>query len=120
LGALGLFGVRPGELNEADLLVGQSLAHIACVAIVQEHAPTSAAVTPRLRNALSARVVIEQAKGFVREILDVSVEDAFTLLRHYARSNGDHLTDVARRLIAQPDSRPPILTAMAAMNASPA
>ena len=37
LGALGLFGTRPGELNEADLLVGQTLAHIACVAILQEH-----------------------------------------------------------------------------------
>jgi GAF domain-containing protein len=116
LGALGLFGMRPGELNAADLLVGQSLAHIACVAIVQEHAPTSSAVAPRLRNALTARVVIEQAKGFVRERLDVSVEDAFRLLRRYARSNDDHLTDVARRLIAQPDSRPAILAAMAAMN----
>lgn len=120
LGALGLFGIRPGKLNEADLLVGQSLAHIACVALVQEHAPTSSAVAPRLRNALAARVVIEQAKGFVREKLDVSVEDAFRLLRRYSRSNDDHLTDVARRLIAQPDSRPGILAAMAAMNASPA
>ena len=120
LGALGLFGIRAGELNEADLLVGQSLAHIACVAIVQEHAPTSSAVAPRLRNALSARVVIEQAKGFVRERLAVSVEDAFTLLRRYARTNDDHLTDVARRLIAQPDARPAILAAMATMNASPA
>jgi GAF domain-containing protein len=120
LGALGLFGIHPGALNEADLLVGQSLAHIACVAIVQEHAPTSAAVAPRLRNALSARVVIEQAKGFVRERLDVSVEDAFALLRRYARSNDDHLTDVARRLIAQPDSRPAILAGIAAINASPA
>jgi GAF domain-containing protein len=119
LGALGLFGTQPGELNVADLLVGQSLAHIASVAIVQEHAPTSAAVAPRLRNALIARVVIEQAKGFVREKLDVSVEDAFTLLRRYARSNDDHLTDVARRLIAQPESRPELLAAMAAINSSP-
>src|SRR5208337_2711831 len=37
LGALGLFGTHSGELNDADLLVGQSLAHIACVAILQEH-----------------------------------------------------------------------------------
>ena len=37
LGALGLFGSLPGELNEADLLVGQTLTHIACVAILQEH-----------------------------------------------------------------------------------
>ncbi len=49
MGALGLFGTRSGELDHADLLVGQSLAHIACVAILQEHAPTSSAVGPRLR-----------------------------------------------------------------------
>jgi signal transduction protein with GAF and PtsI domain len=120
LGALGLFGTQSGELNDADLLVGQSLAHIACVAIVQERAPTSSAVAPRLRNAITARVVIEQAKGFVRERLGVPVEDAFRLLRRYARANDDHLTDVARQLIAQPETRPAILAAMAAMNPSPA
>jgi hypothetical protein len=119
LGALGLFGTRSGELNDADLLVGQSLAHIACVAILQEHAPTASVVLPRLRTALTARLVVEQAKGFLRECLDVPVEDAFTLLRHYARSRDDHLSDVARRLISQPDCRPAILAAMATMKASP-
>jgi len=39
LGALNLFGTSPGELAEADLLVGQTLSHIACVAILQEHPP---------------------------------------------------------------------------------
>jgi hypothetical protein len=118
LGALGLFGSHSGELSDADLLVGQSLAHIACVAILQEHAPTASAVLPRLRTALAARLVVEQAKGFLRERLDVSVEDAFTLLRRYARSHDDHLTDVSRGLIAQPDCRPAILVAMTAMKAA--
>ena len=119
LGALGLFGTHSGELNDADLLVGQSLAHIACVAILQEHSPNASAVLPRLRTALAARLVVEQAKGFLRERLDVSVEDAFTLLRRYARSHDDHLTDVSRRLIAEPDSRPAILAAMATIKAAP-
>ncbi len=119
LGALGLFGTHSGELDEADLLVGQSLAHIACVAILQERAPTASAVVPRLRTALTARLVVEQAKGFLRERLNVSVADAFTLLRRYARSHNYHLTDVARRLIAQPDSRPEILAAITTMKAAP-
>ena len=112
LGALGLFGTRPGELNDADLLVGQTLAHIACVAILQEHAPTPSTVMPRLRSALTRRVVVEQAKGFLRESLDVSVEDAFTLLRTYARTNGEHLTEVARRLMTERQSRPALLAAI--------
>lgn len=56
----------------------------------------------------------------MRERLDVSVEDAFVLLRRYARSNDEHLTDVSRRLIAQCESRPAMLAALAAISTSPA
>jgi GAF domain-containing protein len=119
LGALGLFGTRPGELNDADLLVGQTLAHIACVAILQEDAPTPATVMPQLRAALTSRVVVEQAKGFLRESLDVSVEEAFALLRTYARFHGDHLTEVARRLMTERHARPALLAAMSELAAAP-
>ena len=112
LGSLGLFGTRPGELNEADRLVGQTLAHIACVAILQGHAPTPSTVIPQLHSALTRRIVVEQAKGFLRAYLDVSVDEAFSLLRRYARTHGDHLTDVARQLMAEPGSRPALLERM--------
>jgi hypothetical protein len=113
LGALGLFGARTGELDEADLLVGQTLAHIACVAILQEHPPTPLTVIPQLRSALTGRVVVEQAKGLLREMLDVSVEEAFSLLRSYARDSGEHLTDVSRRLMSDRYSRPMLVAALA-------
>src|ERR1700753_2924655 len=106
LGSLGLFGSRPGELTESDLLAGQTLAHVACVAILQERPHPPSTVMARLRSALSHRIVVEQAKGFLRERLDVSVDDAFALLRRYARVHGDHLTDVARQLMTEPRSRP--------------
>ena len=119
LGALGLFGSRIGELNEADLLVGQTLAHVASVAILQEQAPTPTTVTPQLRAALISRVVVEQAKGFLRESLDISVEHAFTLLRRYARTHNEHLTEVARRLMTDRDSRPMLLAAIAEIATAP-
>ncbi|HEX3545105.1 MAG TPA: GAF and ANTAR domain-containing protein [Mycobacterium sp.] len=109
LGALGLFGARPGSLTDADLLVAQTLTHIACVAILQERAPTPSTVMPQLRAAIASRVTVEQAKGFLRERLDVSIEEAFALLRAYARISGEHLTDVARRLISEKRSRPELL-----------
>jgi hypothetical protein len=118
LGALGLFGTRPGELNDADLLVGQTLAHIASVAILQEHAPTPSTVMPQMRSALTRRVLVEQAKGFLRESLDVSVEKAFQLLRTYARTHGEHLTEVARRLMTERQSRPALLAAMSELAAA--
>lgn len=112
LGALGLFGTRVGRLNDADLLVAQTLAHIASVALVQEHAPTPQRVFPRLITALGNRIVVEQAKGFLSERLGVSMADAFDLLRRYSRTHDDRLTEVSRRLVSQPEARPAILDAM--------
>ena len=112
LGSLGLFGNSPGELTESDLLLGQTLAHIACVAILQELPPTPATVIPQLRAALTHHIVVEQAKGFLRERLDISVNEAFSLLRRYARVSGDHLTDVARQLMTEPGSRSALLERM--------
>jgi GAF domain-containing protein len=119
LGALGLFGTRPGELSGSDLPVGQTLAHIACVAILQEHQHTPDTVMPQLRSALASQVVVEQAKGFLRESLNVSVEDAFRLLRSYARANGQHLTDVARRLMSDPAARPELVAALTELASAP-
>lgn len=112
LGALGLFDTRPGELTEADRLVGQTLAHIACVAVLQEHPPTTATVVAPLRSALTSRMLVEQAKGFLSEMLGVSVDKSFQLLRAYSRSRGEHLTDVARRLMRERHTRPEIVRAL--------
>ncbi len=114
LGALGLFGTAVGELNDADLLVAQTPAHIACVAILQVH-PATPALLPKLRAALTRRIVVDQAKGFLSQHLDVSVDDAFTLLRRYVRTHGDHLTELSRRLITDPGGRQTILAAMRQM-----
>jgi hypothetical protein len=119
LGALGLFGTDPGELDDADRLIAQTLAHIACVAILQEHVPTPSSVMPQLRSALASRVIVEQAKGLLRETLNVSVEDAFTLMRSYARANGEHLTDVARRLMTDRHTRPVLAALIAEFATAP-
>ena len=112
LGALGLFDTRPKELTEADRLVGQTLAHIACVAVLQEHPPTRDTVLPPLRAALAGRVQVEQAKGFLSETLGVSVAHAFGLLRTYSRGRGEHLTAVARRLMTDRHTRPEVVRAL--------
>jgi transcriptional regulator with GAF, ATPase, and Fis domain len=113
VGTLGLFGATPGELSAADLAVGQTLAHVATVAILQEHAPVPASVLPHLRHALTSRVVVEQAKGFLHERLGVSIHEAFGLLRRYASEQHLHLTDVARTIMSDPAARPEILVRMA-------
>ena len=119
LGALNLFGTSPGELNEADLLVGQTLSHIACVAILQEHPPTPSTVIPQLRTALTNRVIVEQAKGLLHQILDVPMEEAFSLLRSYAWANDQHLGDVARTLMSDRYSRLLLVSELAELLAAP-
>jgi AmiR/NasT family two-component response regulator len=74
---------------------------------------------PQLRSALTSRVLVEQAKGFLREILDVSIEEAFQLLRNYSRTNGEHLTDVARRLMTDRRSRPVLVAAISEFASAP-
>lgn len=118
LGALGLFGEQTGELNDADRLVGQTLAHVACVAILQNHAPTPTTVLPQLRDALTRRVAVDQAKGFLRGSLGISIEEAFGVLRTFAQRRNDHLTDVARRLMTDRSSRPEMVAAMAEIAAT--
>ena len=112
LGALGLFGTRVGALNEADLLVARTLAHVACVAILQEHPPTPVSVVPPLQAALTDRVIVDQATGYVSERLDVSTEEAFGVLRNYARTSAQHLTDVARHVTGRSEHHETILAAL--------
>ena len=119
LGALGPFDTRPKELTEADRLVGQTLAHIACVAVLQEHPPTPETVLPPLRGALAGRLQVEQAKGFLSEMLGVSVARAFGLMRSYSRTRGVHLTDVARRVLTDRHTRPEIVRALAELARQP-
>jgi len=115
VGALNLFGSTIGALDPADLLVGQTLAHIATVAILQANAPAPDTVLPQLQSALASRVVVEQATGFLRQHLDVSINEAFEMIRRYAQANGDHLTDVARTLVSDRSRRPQVLTGMSQM-----
>jgi hypothetical protein len=80
--------------------------------ILQDHAPTPDTVPPQLRSALTSRIVVEQAKGYLREHFDISLEDAFGKLRHHAHSHGEHHTDIARNLISNSAARDTILEAM--------
>jgi hypothetical protein len=47
------------------------------------------------------------------------VEEAFGLLRTYARARGDHLTDVAHRLMSDRHSRPALVAELAELLAAP-
>lgn len=97
LGALGLFGSSVGSLNDDDLNLAQALAHVASVALVAGNAMTDREqLNQQLQVALDSRVFIEQAKGAIAQLANVSMDEAFVLLRQYARDRNYKLTVVAR------------------------
>ena len=97
LGTVGLFGTSVGALGEDDLRLGQALAYVAAVALVQEKASADRElINSQLQTALDSRVVLEQAKGVLAQRGGLQMEDAFAVLRGYARDHNLRLTDVAR------------------------
>jgi hypothetical protein len=100
IGALNLFGTEPGALEEEKLRIGQALADIATVGLLQQRAIRARDVlTEQLQAALNSRVLIEQAKGLLAERLQVDVEQAFTILRSTARNRNQRLSDLAQALV---------------------
>jgi hypothetical protein len=100
IGALDLF-TEPGErLTETQLDIGQALASVATIAILQHRARRADQLLVRqLQTALDSRIVIEQAKGFLASYADTDTDTAFQLLRRYARSNSAPLSATADDLV---------------------
>jgi transcriptional regulator with GAF, ATPase, and Fis domain len=100
IGALNLFDTAPGTLDEDRVRIGQALADVATIGLLQQRAiHRRDVVTEQLQNALNSRVLIEQAKGLLAERLRLSVDEAFTLLRDAARSRNRRLSDLAQAIV---------------------
>ncbi|HVM41259.1 MAG TPA: GAF and ANTAR domain-containing protein [Acidimicrobiia bacterium] len=100
LGALNVFGRHRDRLEAADARVLQAMADAATIGLLQERARRRAEeVATDLRSALDSRVVIEQAKGVLAERLALGMDEAFELLRSYARRNSILLADTAEAVV---------------------
>jgi AmiR/NasT family two-component response regulator len=62
------------------------------------------------QTALVSRVVIEQAKGALAQLRQVSVDEAFELMRSFARRNGRTLSAVAQAVLSDDRSAVAALT----------
>ncbi|HEY2261551.1 MAG TPA: GAF and ANTAR domain-containing protein [Streptosporangiaceae bacterium] len=108
IGALNLFSAGPGRLGPAGLRIGQALADVATIGLLQERNVRRAeTLAEQLQAALNSRVVIEQAKGRLAERLGLDMDRSFALLRDHARNTNQRLTDVARHVIDSPADFPP-------------
>ena len=100
VGALGLFRRQPGSMPAADERIAHLLATAAAIGILHRRVHRSVeTVNAQLQQALTSRVVIEQAKGVLAERHALELEAAFGRLRGYARNHGQPLTFVARAVL---------------------
>ena len=110
IGALNMFGTQEGNLDPSDVRVIQALADIATIGLLQERAVREATVlSDQLQGALQSRVSIEQAKGALAQIHGVGVDDAFDLMRSFARRHNRALSEVARDVVLTPTNVPELL-----------
>ena len=100
IGALNLFQATPGGLGHEDVRVGQALADVATIGLLQQRGTRrSETLNEQLQGALNSRVAIEQAKGKLAERAGLDMDQAFTTLRAYARDRNLRLSDLAQAFI---------------------
>jgi len=111
IGALNLFRGTYAPFTRTEMEMAQAMAEMAAIGLIQERALRERSLlAEQLQAALNSRVVIEQAKGMLAEYLTMDVDDAFNLLRNYARDHNRKLSQVACDIVNRKISRAELAT----------
>ncbi|CAN5390637.1 GAF and ANTAR domain-containing protein [soil metagenome] len=100
LGAFDLYDTKPrtwtpDEVRAAEALAALTTAYLA----ISSRLDRAREMAEQLQRALTSRVIIEQAKGVLAGELEISVDQAFAMLRAHARTNQAPLREVARAVV---------------------
>lgn len=102
IGTMNLFSFTVGEVSERDAAVAQALADVATIGILQERVIREGhIIEEQLHRALDSRIIIEQAKGVIASSLALTMDEAFALLRTYARDRNLTIRSVSGRVVDQ-------------------
>jgi AmiR/NasT family two-component response regulator len=100
IGALNLFSTQPGTLPADTIRLGQALADVATIGLLQARSIRQhETLAEQLQTALNSRILIEQAKGVIAERRHLDMDQSFTILRGTARTRNRRLSDLARAVI---------------------
>ncbi|MHA6802976.1 GAF and ANTAR domain-containing protein [Salinifilum ghardaiensis] len=99
IGALTLLNERPGHVDENSTRLGQALADVATISILQQRAiDRSEILSEQLQATLNNNVTLAQARGVLAEHGDLSLPQAHALLRAHARRSNQRLSALARSI----------------------
>lgn len=102
VGAMNLFCTTATPLSADDVTLGQALADVATIGLLQERTVReSGLLADQLQTALTSRIMIEQAKGVLLASGGIAVDDAFELMRGYSRRNNVPVKTVALQVIGR-------------------
>jgi transcriptional regulator with GAF, ATPase, and Fis domain len=100
IGALNLFDTQPCALDQDTIRLGQALADVATIGLLQARAIRHReTLAEQLQTALNSRVLIEQAKGVIAERRHLDMDQSFSLLRGTARTSNRRLSELARAVV---------------------
>jgi GAF domain-containing protein len=100
IGTLNIFRRRAGALSKDDEALSRALAEAATAGLLCKRAIEKAeTLSAQLGTALTTRLVIEQAKGILAERRESTLDDAFELMRSFARNDRRKLSEVARAIV---------------------
>jgi GAF domain-containing protein len=100
IGAVNLYVKEPRSWPAEDLQVASVFANIATGYLVHASAARQHQRTAeQLQQALTTRLIIEQAKGVLATQHQINTDEAFLLLRKHARDHHTRIHDVARAVV---------------------
>lgn len=100
IGAVDVYDREPRSWSTPEVAAAEVLADVATAYVANAgELARSLRTTEQLQQALDGRVVIEQAKGKLSESSGLSMDEAFGVMRAYARNTGQTVRAVARQMI---------------------
>jgi len=97
---MNLFVSDRSNLTPEDVAVGQAMADVATIGLLQARdVRRQEVLAEQLHDALNSRILIEQAKGLLAERAGIDVDDAFRRMRAYSRHVSRPLNSIATAVI---------------------
>jgi GAF domain-containing protein len=101
-GALNIYSLDPKAFDEDAIVLAQTFAGYAAVALANAHLyDVTATLAQQLQAAMESRAVIEQAKGILMGQRRCSADEAFAILAKLSQDSNRKVRDIAEALVAK-------------------
>ena len=101
-GALNIYALEPSAFDEDAIVVAQTFAGYAAVALANVHLyDVTASLAQHLQAAMESRAFIEQAKGIIMGERRCTPDEAFRILAKVSQDSNRKVRDVASALVAR-------------------